>query len=167
MGDIKDVDLTGEITKKAGAPLGDAHELFVRAIMMRLGFEVGKVDLSSGPYDLILAAHTKPGGEKLFLRVQIKTISGTSLTLGGGSRGGVDREYKSGVKTYKYSEEHNELIFGVDKENFDIYVFPTRFASKYGTSISKNKLGICKNNWDILMNWNEEYLKKIEKQLKD
>ena len=60
MGDIKDLDLTGEITKKSGAPLGDAHELFVRAIMMRLGFEVGKVDLSSGPYDLILAAHYFP-----------------------------------------------------------------------------------------------------------
>ena len=167
MGDIKDIDLTGEIAKKSSAPLGDAHELFVRAIMMRLGFEVGKVDLSSGPYDLILAAHTKPGGEKIFLRVQIKTISESSLTLGGGSRGGIDREYKSGVKTYKYSEEHNELIFGVDKSNFDIYVFPTRFATKYGTSISKNKIEVCKNNWDILMNWNEEYLRKIEKQLKD
>ncbi len=167
MGDIKDIDLTGEIAKKSSAPLGDAHELFVRAIMMRLGFEVGKIDLSSGPYDLILAAHTRPGGEKIFLRVQIKTISESSLALSGGSRGGIDREYKSGVKSYKYSEDHNELIFGVDKGNFDIYVFPTRFALRYGTSVSKNKIEICKNNWKILMNWNEKYLKKIEKQLKE
>lgn len=120
--------------------------------------KIKDVDLtgeSSGPYDLILAAHTKPSGEKIFLRVQIKTISGTSLTLGGGSRDGIDREYKSGVKTYKYSEEHNELIFGVDKENLDIYIFPTRLASKYGTSISKKNIEVCKNNWEILMNWNE------------
>lgn len=165
MGDIKDIDLTGEIARKSGAPLGDAHELFVRAVLMRLGFEVGKVDLSSGPYDLIVAAYIKPSGSKIFLRVQIKTISGSSLTLGGGSRAGIDRVYKSGIKTYKYSEDHNELILGVDKKTFDIYIFPTIFAKKYGSSVGKGKIQVCKNNWDILMNWNEDYLKKIQSQL--
>jgi hypothetical protein len=164
LGQVRDIDITGLIKKKSGAPLGDAHELFVRSILMRLGFEVGKVDLSSGPYDLILAAYVEPGKEKKFLRAQIKTVVG-SLSLIAGSRGGIDREYKSGVKTYKYSEKDTDLILGVDRADLDIYVFPVRFAPKYGDSVGKGKIEICKNNWDILLNWNDRYLSEIEKQL--
>ncbi len=142
------------LKSKSGAPLGDAHELFVRSIMMRLGFEVGKVDLSGSPYDVMVVAFTSPKGQKGFLRVQVKTIYG-NLTLTGGSRGGIDRTYKSGVKTYKYTTEHSDLIFGVDKATLDIYVVPTMFTDLWGSSISKSKIQLLKNNWDILLNWNK------------
>lgn len=164
MGDIKDSDLTGLIKEKSSAPLGDAHELYARAILMRLGFEVGKVDLSAGPFDLFLVAYIFPKGEKQLLKVQIKTIS-RSLLLKAGSRGGVDRTYNSSVKVYKYDESHNDLILGVDTKTLDIYVFPTKFAKKYGGSIGKGKIAILKNNWEILKNWNPKYLADLEKKL--
>jgi hypothetical protein len=166
LGEITDIDVTGLIKKKSGAPLGDAHELFVRGILMRLGFEVGKVDLSSGPYDLILAAYVEPGKNKVFLKAQIKTIRG-SLPLTGGSRAGIDRKYGSDVKTYKYSEKEADLILGVDidRAKLAIYIFPTMFASKYGKSVAKTKIAVCRNNWDILLNWNDRYLSEIERQL--
>lgn len=150
--------LTGLIKQKSGAPLGDAHELFTRAIMMRLGLEAGKADLSGSAYDVIVVGTDKPNGHKKFLRVQVKTIV-TNLTLTGGGRGGIDREYVSDVKVYKYSTEHSDLIFGVDRNNLNIYVVPTRFLDLWGKSISKN-------NWDILLNWNDEYLLPLKDQLR-
>ena len=128
MGKIFDIDITGLIKKKSGAPLGDAHELFVRAIMMRLGLESGKADLSGGPYDVITIGMDNPEGQKKFLRVQVRTIINT-LNFTAGSRGGIDREYKSDVKVHKYSLKDNDLIFGVDRDSLDIYVVPTRFLS--------------------------------------
>jgi hypothetical protein len=166
MGKLGDIDITGLIKKKSGAPLGDAHELLVRSIMMRLGFEVGKVDLSSGAYDAIVAGMDGPGGKKIFLRIQVKTIT-DSLPLIGGVRAGVDRTYKSGVKAYKYSTEHSDLIFGIDKKSLDIYVVPTIFCSLWKTSVSKNRIKILKNNWDILLNWNKKYLDTMYRQLKN
>ena len=56
MGTIFDLDLTGLIKEKSGAPKGDAHELYCRSILMRLGFEVGKADLSASSYDVFLMA---------------------------------------------------------------------------------------------------------------
>ncbi len=120
MGELLDIDITGLIKKKSGAQLGDAHELFVRAIMMRLGLEAGKADLSGSAYDVVIVGMERIDGKKKFLRVQVKTV-GTSLTLTGGGRGGVDREYVSDVKVYKYSPEDTDLIFGVDRDKLDIY----------------------------------------------
>jgi hypothetical protein len=164
MGRINDLDITGLIKEKSGAPLGDAHELFVRAIMARLGLEVGKADLSGSAYDVVLVGMEKIRGKKIFLKVQVKTIS-NSLTLIGGTRGGKDREYISDVKVYKYSPENTDLIFGVDKITLDIYVVPTVFLNLWGNSISKNKIQDLKNNWEILVNWNEGYLEKLKKKI--
>lgn len=160
----EDIDITGLIKEKANAPLGDAHELLVRSIMMRLGIEVGKVDLSSGPYDLMIAVTDKPGGVKTLKRAQVKTVE-KNLHLTAGSRGGVDRIYKSGVKTYKYTTVHNDVIFGVDKATLDIYVVPTMLCDLWGTSVSKNKITKLKNNWDILINWNEDFLSNLRSSI--
>ena len=82
------------------ATLGDAHEHIVLGILIRLGLEVGKVDVSSTPYDLIIRPYENPKTKSSsFIRAQIKTVK-TSLSFSGGSRGGIDREYKSNVKTY-------------------------------------------------------------------
>jgi len=164
MGKITDLDITGLIQKKSGNPLGDAHELFVRAIMVRLGLEAGKADLSSSAYDVLIAGMNKADSKKYFLRVQVKTIV-HSLTLTGGSRGGVDRDYISDEKIYKYSIEHSDLIFGVDTNTLDIYVVPTRFLGMWGKSVSINKIQILKNNWEILVNWNDSYLARLKAKI--
>ena len=164
MGEIFDIDITGLIKAKHGAPLGDAHELFVRSIMTRLGLESGKVDLSSGAYDVMVLGKDKINGQKKFLRVQVKTI-GTSLPLTAGGRGGIDRSYTSDVKIYKYSPDNSDLIFGVDKKNLDIYIVPTILLDLWGSSISKSKIQILKNNWEILLNWNEAYLADLKDKI--
>ncbi len=165
MGKISDIDITGLIKQKSGAPLGDAHELFTRAMMMRLGLEAGKADLSGSAYDVIIVGTDKPDGSKKFLRVQVKTVI-NSLRLVAGGRGGIDRRYASNVKVYKYSPDHSDLIFGVDKNSLDIYVVPTMFLDLWGKSISKNKIQSLKNNWDILLNWNQEYLSTLKDKLR-
>jgi hypothetical protein len=77
----------------------------------------------------------------------------------------VDRYYRSGVKEYKYSEKDHDLIIGVQVETLDLYLVPTRFISKWGKSRSVNKLQVLKNNWDILLNWNDEFLSELETKL--
>lgn len=163
MGKINDIDITGLIKQKSGAPLGDAHELFSRAILMRLGLEVGKVDLSSSAYDIILKV-MDGAGRKVFIRAQVKTVD-QSLPLVGGVRAGIDRTYKSGVKGYKYSEKDTDLILGVDTQSLDIYVVPVGFIQNLGNSIGKGKLSGLKDNWDILLNWNQSYLTALKSKL--
>ena len=87
------------------------------------------------------------------------------MSFVGGSRGGVDREYKSGVKTYKYTIAHSDLILGIDKATLDVYVIPTRFIAKWGGSRATSKMQLLKNNWDILMNWNDEYLSELDRRV--
>jgi len=165
LGKLSDVNLTKINESKFNATIGDAHEHIVLGLLIRLGLEVGKVDVSSTPYDLIVGAFTKKkGGKKLFLKVQVKTIS-KSMSLTGGARAGQDREYKSNVKTYKYSAEHNDIMMGIDRKTLDLYVVPTRITKKFGGSVSKSKLKLFKNNWEIFLNWNKKYLDKLEKQV--
>jgi len=172
MGDIMnysifDLDVTGLIEKKGGNPLGDAHELFVKSIMMRLGFSVGSMDLSSGATDIVIFGKENPNGEEIILRTQVKTGSSntkkvtSSIPLIAGGRGGIDREYKSSVKVYKYDKSMIELLIGVDKFNLDLYLIPSFYFDKFGNSISTKKIPFLKNNWDMLMNWNENYLNKL------
>ncbi|MEW6418172.1 MAG: group I intron-associated PD-(D/E)XK endonuclease [Nitrospirota bacterium] len=158
---IFDLDITGRIAKLGGNILGDAHEHYVTAILMRLGFDVSVASVKGGPYDLLITAYKNgTDSEKVILRAQVKTCS-TSISFIGGVRGGVDREYKSGVKEYKYSEEHNDLIIGVKKSTLDLYLVPTRFLKHFGKSKSLNQLDSLKNNWEILLNWREEWLEKV------
>ena len=163
---VTDLNLTGKDPAAFAALLGDAHEFIVTGILIRLGFDVGTMQVKGVAYDLWLLAYENPKGKKVSLRVQIKTISeGGSIKFGGGSRGGVDRVYIPKVKQYKYTTEHNDLVIGVDKNTFDLYLVPTRFIKKWGASRSVGKLQALKNNWDILFNWNDDFLNKLEASL--
>lgn len=165
MSSIFDLDITGRIAKLGGNILGDAHEHYVTAILMRLGFDVSVASVKGGPYDLLITAYKNGlGSENVILRAQVKTCS-TSISFIAGIRGGVDREYKSGVKEYKYSEEHNDLIIGVKKDTLDLYWVPTRFLKHFGKSKSLNKINHLKNNWDILLNWRSSYLEELFKKI--
>lgn len=113
---------------KHAALLGEAHEFIATGILMRLGFGVSVVSVRGGPYDLIIPAYenfdTHP--EKiLLLRAQTRTMT-DSLRFIAGTRAGVNRIYISGVKTYKYTENDNDLIIGVDENSLDLYLVPTR-----------------------------------------
>ena len=162
--DIKDINVTGLESGKIAANLGDAHEHIVAGVLIRLGFNVGFVDVRGSPYDLLIVGLESPKGKETILKAQVKTVQ-NSVSFMGGSRGGIDREYKSGVKTYKYTIKHSDIILGIDRDTLDIYVIPTRFIEKWGSSRATSKLQLLKNNWDIFLNWNNSYLNNLEKQL--
>lgn len=165
MPNIFDLDVTGRIKKLAGNILGDAHEHFVTAILMRLGFDVSVSSIRPTPYDLLITAYENgPGSAEHILKAQVKTCD-KSINFTAGSRGGVDRFYKSGVKVYKYAEKHNDLVIGVKKSTLDLYLVPTSFLKHFGKSKSLNQLASLKNNWDILLNWREKYLEEFLKDL--
>lgn len=164
MGTLYDINITKLDKGKIAANLGDAHEHIATGILIRLGFDVGIVDVHGTPYDMMIIGYENPNGKKVTLRAQVKTAD-NSISFIGGSRGGVDREYKSGVKTYKYTTKHSDLILGVDKSTLDIYVVPSMFLANWGGSRATSKLQPLKNNWDILLNWNNTFLKALQKTL--
>jgi hypothetical protein len=164
MGTLYDINITKLDKGKIAANLGDAHEHITTGILIRLGFDVGIVDVHGTSYDLMIIGFENPNGKKITLRAQVKTAD-SSVSFIGGSRGGVDREYKSGVKTYKYTTQHSDLILGVDKSTLDIYVVPSMFLANWGGSRATSKLQPLKNNWDILLNWNLAFLNTLQKIL--
>ena len=59
-------------------------------------------------------------------------------------------QHRSGVKEYKYTTEHCDLIIGVDVKTLDLYLVPTKFTERWGKSKAVSTLEPLKNNWDIL-----------------
>jgi len=80
---------------------GFAHEHIVAGILMEKYQNISLVDLPLSTYDLIIVRKDAKDKEDI-IRAQVKTAK-NSVSFTGGSRGGVDREYKSGVKTYTQS----------------------------------------------------------------
>ena len=166
MGRITDLNIAGLEPGKHAAQLGDAHQLITAGILIRLGFDVALVFIKGGAYDLWVMGYKEPGGERVPLRVQVRTLSkGRSIRFIAGIRAGVDRKYFPGVKEYKYTERDNDLLIGVDRETLDLYLIPTRYISRWGKSKSIRGLQPLKNRWDVLLNWNDEFLGNLEKQL--
>jgi hypothetical protein len=169
MGKITDLNVTGLNSSKHAALLGDAHEMMVAGLLCRLGFEVGLLAAKGGAYDLWVIAFKDNTHKIQPLRVQIKTVSGGgkggSIGFTAGGRGGIDRYYKSGVKVYKYTVKDNDLIIGVQVNTLDLYLVPTKFIYKWGKSRAVSKLQPLKNNWDMLLNWNNKFLKTLESKL--
>jgi len=164
MGKITDLNITGRLKGKFEALLGDAHQLIVAGILIRLGFKVSLVATKGEPFDLIVFAYEKPQGREIPLRCQVRA-SRRGVKFTAGTRGGINRIYKPGVKKYKYTLEHNDLIIGVNMDTLDMYLVPTRFIANWGESRAFSKLQPLKNNWDILLNWNDEFLNKLYRQL--
>ena len=72
---------------------------------------VSLVDLPLSPYDIIIVRKTADDSEDI-IRAQVKTAK-QSVPFTGGGRGGVDREYKSDVKTYTQSTATSDVVIGV------------------------------------------------------
>lgn len=166
MSSIFDFDITGRVKKSGGSLLGPAHEHIVTGILIRLGFDVTPIGRLGVPYDLLIKAYENgPQSKEVILRAAVRTCD-KSISFTAGSRGGIDRTYKSGVKEYRYSEQHNDIIIGVDKYTLDLYLVPTRFVENFGTgSKSLRQLALLKNNWHIRLNWRGDYIESILQRL--
>lgn len=131
---------------------GFAHEHIAAGILMKRYKNVSLVDLPLSPYDIIIVRKLENGREDI-IRAQVKTAK-RGINFTGGTRGGVDRTYKSGVKTYKQSTEISDVVIGLspkDKDCFDLYFVPTVLVECLGqTSISLNKIEKLKENYEIL-----------------
>lgn len=166
MGKITDLNVTGLEKAKFAASLGDANEYIVTGLLIRLGFDTAIMVVKGQPYDLLVSAFKQPKGERVSLRCQIKTVSRSgSIRFIGGSRAGVNRHYIPGAKTYKYTTQHNDLVIGVNVRTLDLYIVPTKFIINWGNSIAISRLQSLKNNWDILLNWNDDFLTRLEASL--
>ena len=129
---------------------GFANEKIVCGMLMKRYGNVSSVDLPLSPYDIILV--TKKENLEDIIRIQCKTAS-HAVSFGGGSRGGVDRIYRSDVKTYIQSPETSDCVIGIHFENNEpeLYVVPTFLVVELGTkSISLNKIEKLRNNYEML-----------------
>ncbi|MCG9127101.1 hypothetical protein JT359_05800 [Candidatus Poribacteria bacterium] len=143
---------------------GFAHEHIVVGILMKKYQNVSLVDLPLSPYDIIIVRKDDDNTEDI-IRAQVKTAK-NSVSFTGGARGGVDREYKSGVKTYRQSTATSDVVIGIqpiDNNTYTLYFLPTILIEHLNQqSISINKIVDLRENYFILENCkNEEVI--IEK----
>lgn len=140
-----------ELGKKAAVD-GFAHELILAGILMKRYLNVSLVDLPLSEYDILLVLKNE-NNEETFIRIQSKTAT-KYIKFTGGTRGGVDREYKSDVKKYIQSPKTADVIIGVhptESGNFDLYIVPTILIEYFGTeSKSLKQLQPLKNNFEML-----------------
>ena len=133
---------------------GFAHEHIVVGLLMKRYQNVSLVDLPLSTYDIIIVQKDETGSDDI-IRAQVKTAT-SSVSFTGGSRGGVDREYKSGVKEYIQSPETSDVIIGVhpiSDNSFELYFVPTVLIKPLNQkSISINKISDLKENYFILEN---------------
>lgn len=132
---------------------GRAHEHIVLGILMKRYHNVFLSDLSLASYDIIIMR--KLGNQEDAIRIQVKTAQ-KSVSFTGGTRGGVDREYKSEIKEYTQSTETSDVVVGIhplENGSFDLYFVPTILIEHLTQkSISLNKISFLKNNYQMLEN---------------
>jgi hypothetical protein len=130
---------------------GFAHEHIAAGILMKKYQNVSLVDLPLSPYDVIVVFKKEDGSEDI-IRAQVKTAK-TSISFTGGTRGGVDRVYKSGVKVYTQSTKTSDVVIGLtplSSDSFELYFVPTVLIEELKQkSISINKIQALKNNYEI------------------
>lgn len=146
---------------------GFANEQIVAGILMKKYWNVSRVTLPLSSYDIVIVR--KKRGKEDIIRAQVKTAR-TSIRFTGGTRGGVDRTYKSDVKTYTQSPKTSDVIIGVKPlENgaFDLYFVPTYLISSWGTkSKGLGTIEPLKNNYKFLENCKDHsYILRRAKKL--
>ena len=149
---------------------GFAHEHIVVGILMKKFQNVSLVDLPLSSYDIIIARKIEGQKKEDIIRVQVKTAR-KNISFTGGTRGGVDRTYKSDVKTYIQSTQTSDVIVGVQPTQegaYNLYFVPTILIEKWGTkSKSIKKIEPLKNNYEFLINCkNYDYISKKARELK-
>lgn len=146
---------------------GFANEHIAAGLLMKKYQNVSLVDLPLSPYDIIIVRKLEDNED--IIRAQVKTAR-TSVSFTGGTRGGVDREYKSGVKTYTQSPKTSDVVIAlksIDEKTFDMYFIPTLLIAVWGTkSKGLGTIEPLKNNYDFLDNCKDRnYITKKAKEL--
>ena len=154
---------------KQASATGFANESRLLAALLDREFNASSVDLPHSTYDIVVELEINS-----IIRIQVKTVGkNNSIKFIGGSRGGVDREYKSGVKSYTQDTSTSDIVVGVKSRKFngddkiDFYFVPTLLIEHLGQqSISTNKMEQWKNDWDILRNCKDHvFIKNTFKKL--
>ena len=137
---------------------GFAHEHIVAGILMKKYQNVSLVDLPLSPYDIIIVRQDAEAHEDI-IRAQVKTAR-QSIPFTGGSRGGIDRAYKSGVKEYTQSTVTSDVVIGIhpiSDNAYELYFVPTILIERLNQkSISINRIRDLKENYVILENCKNE-----------
>jgi len=138
---------------KQAAIDGFAHEHIVVGVLMKKYHDVFFSDNPLSSYDLVIIR--KIGDVEDIIRAQVKTAQ-KCLRFTGGTRGGVDREYKSDVKKYVQSTETSDIVIGIKPTNdnsFEMYFVPTILIEVLNQqSISLKKISFLKDNFHVLEN---------------
>lgn len=136
---------------------GFAHEHIAAAILMKKYHQVSLMDVPLSSYDMLIDLRGTGDHEEI-IRAQVKTARST-VPFKGGGRGGVDRVYKSGVKTYTYSTENSDVVIGVhpiddNDRTFELYFLPTILIENLNqtSGIAISKIGHLRENYFILEN---------------
>ena len=132
---------------------GFANESRLLGALLARGYNASKVDLPHSTYDIVVELSPVE-----IIRLQVKTVDPSgSIKFGGGTRGGVDRQYISGVKAYVQNTETSDAVVGVEahasngEARIDFYFVPTVFIEAIGQqSIRTSKVQPGKNNWELL-----------------
>lgn len=128
---------------------GRANEHIAAGILMKKYQNVSLVDLPLSPYDIVIVLKEEDGTENI-IRAQVKTAT-KSIGFVGGVRGGVDREYKSGVKEYVQSTATSDVVIGLHptgKDCFELYFVPTLLIEQLKQkSVSLSRIGALKDNY--------------------
>ena len=150
---------------KLASAKGFANESRLLAALLERGYNASRVDLPHSTYDLVLELDTAS-----IIRLQVKTVgTGGSVSFSGGMRGGVDREYKSGVKAYVQNTETSDAVVGVRSirvngdTDIDFFFIPTLYIERLKQkSLSVNKIPQARNNWDLLERCKDsEYVREV------
>ena len=150
---------------KLASAKGFANENRLLAALLERGYNASLVDLPHSTYDVVVEYI-----DNQVIRLQVKTVSASGgISFKGGIRGGVDRDYKSGVKEYIQNTNTSDAVVGVlatgnnGDSQVDFYFIPTLYVEVLGQgSISKNRVGVTKNNWTLMENCrNVTYVKSV------
>lgn len=140
----------GEIGRDA-AVTGFANELIATGILMKRYRNVSQVNLPLSPYDVV-AVFKGVDEKENFVRAQIRTAD-KKVSFIGGTRGGVDRITRPGVKSYRQSTTTSDVVVGIStagSNSFDLYFVPTVLIEALDQgSISLSKIARLKNNYEM------------------
>ena len=150
---------------KTASAKGFANESRLLAALLERNFNASRVDLPHSTYDLVLELDATN-----IIRLQVKTVGPNErVSFTGGTRGGVDREYKSDVKKYIQSTKTSDVVVGVQSiqdngdSRIDFFFIPTLYIEKLDQgSISIRKILAARNNWELLKKCkDEEYVMEV------
>lgn len=161
-------DFPKQIAKgKQSAAKGFANEnRFLGALLAR-NYNASMVALPHSTYDIIVEVDQNDTSN--IIRVQVKTVSRSKISFIGGTRGGVDRSYKSSVKEYVQSTKTSDVVVGVEAKSdngetrIDFYFVPTIYIELINQkSKSVNLLKFTRNNWELFENCkNRDYVTQL------